>query len=191
LSPPGHLTALYCRCSSCALLGSNQSHFCRFPPVPAELLKLVQELHEQQPRRTAPVLGPDGAPQAYAKRRFAADFRDNPAGDFLVSLDLQDDDGGGATLAPAGSGADAGEQPPAPPPLLELALGLLLHTAAASGSTAVLLYRQGLFSLCQELCGYCSPGVVAAAQRLYGAVADRSAMRGRVPALLAPSLSSA
>jgi hypothetical protein len=157
--------------------------------VPAELLKLVQELHEQQPRRTAPVLGPDGAPQAYAKRRFAADFRDNPAGDFLVSLDLQDD-GGGAMLAPAGSGAGAGEQPPAPPPLLELALGLLLHTAAASGSTAALLYRQGLFSLCQELCGYCSPGVVAAAQRLY-AVADRSAMRGRVPALLVPSLSSA
>jgi hypothetical protein len=147
------------------------------PHVPAELLGLVQELHMQQPRRTAPVLGPDGAPQAYAKRRFAADFRDNPAGDFLVSLDLQDG-GGAAPLAPAGSGsgASAGEQPPASPPLLELALGLLLHTAAASGSTAALLYRRGLFSLCQELCSYCSPAVVAVAQRLYAAVANRSAM---------------
>lgn len=35
----------------------------------SELLELARELHGQQPRRTAPVLGPDGNPKAYAKRR--------------------------------------------------------------------------------------------------------------------------
>lgn len=55
------------------------------PPL-AELLAFVRELHEQQPQRTAPVLGQDGAPEAYIKRRFAADFKDNPAGDRLDSF---------------------------------------------------------------------------------------------------------
>ena len=54
----------------------------------AELLDWVRELHSQQPRRTQPVLGPDGAPRAYAKRRFAADFKDNPAGEAVRESSL-------------------------------------------------------------------------------------------------------
>lgn len=46
----------------------------------AELLAWVRQLHEQQPRRTSPVLGADGSAQTYEKRRFAADFKDNPLG---------------------------------------------------------------------------------------------------------------
>lgn len=189
-------------------------------PLLAELLGLARELHEQQPRRTAPELGPDGQPKAYAKRRwgrasgctaalrftalcrwhdcagaqhllptrargslspvrrFAADFKDNPAGDFLLTLDgLQPGSAstGGSSTSPQActgstSSAAAGQQPTT---LLERALSLLQHVACASGSAAALLHRRGLFSLCEELGAYCTPSVVAAAQRLYAAVADR------------------
>ena len=51
----------------------------------AELVRLARALHEQSPKRSAPVLGPDGRPKAFSKRPFAADFKDNPAGE-LVAL---------------------------------------------------------------------------------------------------------
>ena len=129
-------------------------------------------------------------------RRFAADFRDNPAGDFLLSLDLQDEVGGpqlqpGGGSDPAsrsstiatGSSAGGGAAPAAAPPtLLELALSLLLSTASCGAPAAALLHRRGLLGLCQELCAYSSPAVVTAAQRLYAAVADRCGLAGGVAA---------
>jgi hypothetical protein len=46
----------------------------------ADLMKLARRLHEQSPKRTCPVLGPDGRPKTFSKKPFAADFKDNPAG---------------------------------------------------------------------------------------------------------------
>ncbi|KAL4440288.1 hypothetical protein ABPG75_003289 [Micractinium tetrahymenae] len=141
-----------------------------------ELLALVRQLHGQQPRRTTPVLGPDGMPRAYAKRRFAADYRDNPAGDFLLSLDLQDGDGSpnADSTAPGSDGRASNTLHAAQEQrtLLELALETLLLAACASPSVAALLHRRDLFALCDELAGYCTPAVVSAAQRLYAALAD-------------------
>jgi hypothetical protein len=70
-----------------------------------------------------------------------------------------------------GQQAAAAEQ--ASSTLLELALALLLRVAEAGAGPATLLYRKSVFSLCEELCTYLTPSVVAAAQQLYAAVADR------------------
>lgn len=179
-----------------------------------------------------PVLGPDGTPRAYAKRRYAAHFRDNPtgnqgggaavftcalicppaavpatatdaricpvrfyvvyvhnpwqpvwwppipAGDFLLSLDLQDGDGSasGASggVAASGSSSASAALPAAGKTrtLLELVLEVLLHAARASPVVAVLLHRRDLLAFCDVLAGYCTPAVVSAAQQLYAALAD-------------------
>lgn len=112
----------------------------------------------------------------------------------MLSLDLQEDLGGprpGGGSDPAsrsstvttGSSASGGAAPAATPPtLLELALSLLLSTASCSAPAAALLHRRGLLGLCQELCAYCTPAVVTAAQRLYAAVADRCGLAGGVTA---------
>ncbi|PRW39305.1 BOBBER 2-like [Chlorella sorokiniana] len=178
-------------------------------PFLTELLELARELHGQQPRRTAPVLGPDGNPKAYAKRRFAADFKDNPAGDFLLSMDLQQGSSSSGTPFPddtldshssSGSGGAnpaAQASQPRQPTMLELSLSLLLATARASPTAAALLHRRDVLGLCEELSSYCTPAVVGAAQQLVAAVADRVpaaaeeiVQGGNVPALAALLLHS-
>ena len=136
-----------------------------------------------------------------------------PAGDFLLSLDLQDggDSGGPAAASGVGVGGDdvfaaasgsggaskdsqRQRQQQQQPTLLDLSLRLLEHAAAASPAAAALLYRRDLFALCDELCTYCTPAVVAAGQRLFAAVADRVAaaaeevVQGGMPPSLAALL---
>lgn len=91
------------------------------------------------------MLGPDGASKAYVKRRFAADFKDNAAGDFLLSMDL------GQGHSDGGSRSDMLQQGGPPPTLLETAVALVLLTAEASRASAA-LHRQ-LHSRWQSSCG--------------------------------------
>ena len=122
---------------------------------------------------------PASCPPAF--RRFAADFKDNPAGDFLLSMDLQQGSSNGSTAgatletAPGGGASHGAAQPgqAAQPPLLHLCLLLLLATARASASAEALLHRRDLLGFCEELCSYCTPAVVSTAQQIVAALADR------------------
>lgn len=87
-------------------------------------------------------------------------------GDFLATMDLKD--GGGLQDGQQGAAAQQGDGT-----LLELSMALLLRVAEAGAGPATLLFRRSAFTLCEELCTYLTPSVVAVAQRMYAAVADR------------------
>lgn len=141
---------------------------CEGPLTPAAV-RLVHVLHEQSPRRTAPVLGPDGQPRSYTKRRLAADWKDNPAGDYLALMDL---DGKANGVQEECRGIiDAGREEVVQATLLELALCMLASVAASSRAAAALLHRRDVLGLCGQLCDYVTPAVVDAGQRIAAALA--------------------
>jgi hypothetical protein len=47
---------------------------------------MLRELRAAAPLKTAPVLGLDGKPKSYEKRPYAADYVNNPVGDFMVNM---------------------------------------------------------------------------------------------------------
>ena len=51
----------------------------------ADLVQLVDGIHQGSPLRTTAILGQDGKPTTYQKQPFAADFHNNPLGDFLAT----------------------------------------------------------------------------------------------------------
>lgn len=62
------------------------------PPPPhllAGLLDVVKSLHAASPQRMTRVSGPDGSPGSYQKRRYAADYTDNPAGGMRCQLSVK------------------------------------------------------------------------------------------------------
>ncbi|KAL6766940.1 hypothetical protein ACKKBG_A37985 [Auxenochlorella protothecoides x Auxenochlorella symbiontica] len=103
------------------------------------------------------VPGPDGSPGSYQKRRYAADFTDNPAGDYLLTLDL-----------PGSEGLPEG------PTLLESALGMLGLLVRTSREAAQALAGAGAVPLLRDLLEYSSPEVVESASRLCAALCARS-----------------
>lgn len=135
------------------------------PLVPA-MLSLLRKLVESAPKRTAPVLGPDGFPAAYAKRPFAADWEDNPTGDFLAHMDLSGRSTHNSSTAP-----QTDIQPG--PTQLELLLEALLPVSTSSNAVATLLYQNGVLELCGRLCSFLTPSVVAAGQQIAAAVCQR------------------
>jgi len=55
-------------------------------PLLPQLLEVLRELRAAAPLKTAPVLGLDGKPKSYEKRPYAADYVNNPVGDFMVNM---------------------------------------------------------------------------------------------------------
>ena len=155
------------------------------------MLRLLRELAQRAPRRTAPLLGWDGKPKAYTRRRFAADFDDNPVGDAMVAAAgaAGDDDG---AAGPSSDGAKArlgasptpiampaqekAEQPQQELTLIELSLEAL---AAAVRSTpanaAAVLVRAGAIEELEALWDFVgSAGVTRRAERLAAQMAEAS-----------------
>ena len=137
------------------------------PLIPL-LLDVLRELISQSPNRTVAVLGPDGQPAAYTKRPFAADFKDNPVGDFLTTLSLDDSD--------LGEGQNqtclSGPTDPSNPTLLERCLEAVEIVANLSQATAVICHKEGLISACQKLMEFLTIEVSERAQRLCARLCD-------------------
>lgn len=146
------------------------------PLVPA-VASMLRFLVDRAPKRTAPVLGPDGQPAAYTKRPFAADYADNPTGDFLTNLDLGDKDRndseggyGGVRIKPAARSPDVptvGERT-----LLELGLEVGVNVCGCAAATGVLAYRNNMLQVCKQLYTFLTPDIVRQGQRLCVAMCD-------------------
>ncbi|KAL6768148.1 hypothetical protein ACKKBF_B37985 [Auxenochlorella protothecoides x Auxenochlorella symbiontica] len=139
-----------------AVVGHRGLVRAELPAVPG-LLDVVKSLHAASPQRMTRVSGPDGSPGSYQKRRYAADYTDNPAGDYLLTLDL-----------PGSEGLPEG------PTLLESALGTLGLLVRTSCEAAQALAGAGAVPLLRDLLEYSSPEVVESASRLCAALCARS-----------------
>ena len=118
------------------------------------LVALGKMLVGKCPRRSTKVYDGQLHVASYEKRPYAADYNDNPAGDFLATIDL------------AGLASAAGKDLTASTVLdefLETVMVLLDHKLTfVSG----LLYKAGAISLCESLAAFSSPSTVALAQRI-------------------------
>ncbi|KAK2080846.1 hypothetical protein QBZ16_000700 [Prototheca wickerhamii] len=106
----------------------------------ADLLRVARTLHEASPQRM--VRAGAAGEMRYEKRRFTADFADNPAGDFLLRLDLP----GSLRAAPGIAGKET---------LLLRVLALVQEAARRRAPFAKRLARQdGTGELLRELLVY-------------------------------------
>ena len=141
-------------------------------PLIPMLLGFVKRLHGNSPKKTAPVLGPDGLPRAYTKRPFAADFKDNPAGDFLAELSLGDDDRLEG-LPKVHAHREGGQ-----PTLLEASLRLILQIATPCGggtptTACTILYRNDILGMCESLGMYTTEVIVTLGQHIAANVMEQ------------------
>lgn len=130
----------------------------------ASLLKLLKEIHERQPSRTTAVLDMKGQPRTYEKRKFAADFLDNPFGDYL----LQDEESRRG-MSPEDSAAIS-EAVSLGNTHLELCLRIMIRCSLHKNSARV-LYGSGALDVLDMLHDYCSENVMILVERLYGILA--------------------
>ena len=135
-------------------------------PLVEKIIKIVGDVEGAAPRKSAPVLGADGTVESYEKRPFAADYEDNPAGDFLL---LPNDDSNLALpdLEPLSALNGSG------PTLLELSLDILLLLCQSSKAVATALYRRGVINLCARLSCFLTPTILRKVQHLAAAVCQR------------------
>jgi hypothetical protein len=131
-------------------------------PLVAATLRLLGSLLDASPRRTAPVLGPDGSVVSYEKRPFAADWKDNPAGDFLATLDLGS--GGGS-----GSGCTVSTDCTQ----LELLVEAFEAICASSAAAATAAHRRGAVGVCVRLAEFLTPSVGRSGQRIAALLAQK------------------
>jgi len=136
--------------------------------VPTQLLprflEILKEIHERQPVKTTAVLDMKGQPKSYEKRKFAADFHDNPFGDYL----LQDEESRRG-MSPENSAAIV-EAVSSGNTHLELCLRGLVRCSLHKNSARV-LYGSGVLDTLEPLHDYCSESVLGLVEKLYGIVA--------------------
>jgi len=159
---------------------TNNSKSTRQGPLIPALLAIIEKLHQRAPKRTAAVLGPDGAAVSYVKRPFAADFRDNPAGDYLALLNLQENDddnnnnnkNNNKTVAGVTIVNGKSEEKRT---LLELVLDALLAIAKQAPPTiGTLLYKRDVLAFCEtKLAMYTTPSIISRGQQITAAIADK------------------
>ena len=128
------------------------------------LLDILKEIHERQPVKTTAVLDMKGQPKSYEKRKFAADFHDNPFGDYL----LQDEESRRG-MSPENSAAIV-EAVSSGNTHLELCLRGLIRCSLHKNSARV-LYGSGVLDALESLHDYCSGSVLGLVEKLYGIVA--------------------
>lgn len=148
--------------------GNNKSNSTRQGPLIPALLAIIEKLYQRAPKRTAAVLGPDGSAVSYVKRPFAADFKDNPAGDYLTLLNLPDSSNKTSTIIVDGKSEEKKT-------LLELVLDALLAIAKQSPPPiATLLYKRDVLAFCEtKLAMYTTPIIVCRGQQITAAIADK------------------
>jgi hypothetical protein len=136
--------------------------------VPTQLLprflEILKEIHERQPVKTTAVLDMKGQPKSYEKRKFAADFHDNPFGDYL----LQDEESRRG-MSPENSAAIV-EAVSSGNTHLELCLRGLVRCSLHKNSARV-LYGSSVLDALEPLHDYCSENVLGLVEKLYGIVA--------------------
>ena len=91
---------------------------------------------------------------SYEKKAYAADFNDNPAGDFLATIDLE------------GLASAAGRDLSASPVLEEFLETMILLLEHRSTFITGLMFKAGVLSLCQTLSSFVSPQTVVLAQSI-------------------------
>ena len=114
--------------------------------------------------KTTAVLDMKGQPKSYEKRKFAADFHDNPFGDYL----LQDEESRRG-MSPENSAAIV-EAVSSGNTHLELCLRGLIRCSLHKNSARV-LYGSGVLDALESLHDYCSGSVLGLVEKLYGIVA--------------------
>ena len=91
---------------------------------------------------------------SYEKRPYAADYNDNPAGDFLATIDLE------------GLASAAGRDLSASPLLNEFLQAIVVLLDHKITFVASLMTKAGAMALCESLAAFVSPSTVALAQRM-------------------------
>ena len=131
-------------------------------PLIPYLIGILQKLESESPKKTVAVLGPDGEPAAYTKRPFAADFKDNPAGDFLTNLNLEE---GGNYEEQESVSTESGT-------LIEKCLKAFEIVLNSSQASILICYREGLLSICKSLGDFLTLHVVEKSQKICAQICD-------------------
>ena len=124
-----------------------------------KFVALGRALVQRSPKRSTKVLDANLNVVSYEKMAYAADFNDNPAGDFLKNINL-DDPGSlnGTGLKPSSTPKDA-------IPLLDMFLECIWMLTDIPLVNA-LLYKAGALSLCESLSVFVSLSTVDLAQKI-------------------------
>ena len=131
-----------------------------------KLIAIGKTLVNNCPKRSTKVLDEHLNTISYEKMPYAADYTDNPAGDFLTKIDLENPSDIMAStelkrtqkIDPAsGSGK----------PVVEMYLECILTLVTLDVPLIVkLLYKAGIFSVCLSSCAFVTASIVALAQKI-------------------------
>eukprot|EP00890_Picochlorum_soloecismus_P002046 jgi/Picsp_1/2842/NSC_01068-R1_protein len=139
------------------------------------IVQVGQQLAGQCPKKTTVILDRDMNP-TYEKRPYAADFVDNPAGDFLANINLDDSSSIAQEIDCRGkmSIEDVFVGSQNRPPIIELylaAIRALLENKQSSVITR-LLYKAGLMPFCDSIYHFVTKRTVLLAQQISALLVD-------------------
>ena len=139
------------------------------------IVRVGQQLAGQCPKKTTVILDRDMNP-TYEKKPYAADFMDNPAGDFLANINLEDscsmvqevDCKGKMSIEDVFVGSQNR------PPVIELYLAAIRSLLENKQSSLItrLLHKAGLMPLCDSIYQFVSKRTVLLAQQISALLVD-------------------
>jgi len=141
------------------------------------IVQVGQQLAGQCPKKTTVIFDRDMNP-TYQKKPYAADFVDNPAGDFLANINLDDSSSLIQEIDCRGkmSIEDVFLGNQNRPPVVELYLASIRTLLENKQSSVItrLLYKAGLMSFCDSIYQFVTKGTVLLAQQIFALLVDNS-----------------
>ena len=135
-----------------------------------KLVSLGRSLIQNCPKRSKKVLDMMLNPVSYEKKPYAADFIDNPTGDFLATMDLENPSSimksvdSLNSIIPGNAGKNS-------KPVIEMFLDIILALAdMESQLVASLLLKAGILSICQMISEFETISTVILAQKIFTGV---------------------
>lgn len=129
------------------------------------LVSLGKNLVQNCPKRSKKILDMNLNPVSYEKKPYAADIIDNPTGDFLATIDLENPETLMKEPKHLRSMYDA--NPSDSRPIVEMFLDILSTlTGMESSLLASLLFKAGAFSICQSVTDFETISTICLAQKI-------------------------